>query len=98
MERQGWGIDDFSTHFNECFLNAVMGWCLGTGFYIVSGPAIPIANHACTNSHTRSNLARSSSLTHLHSVTHSLTHSLPHSLTPLPGGDPFACSAASMGA
>jgi hypothetical protein len=34
MQRQNWGIDDFSTLFNEVFLNAVTGWTLGTGFYV----------------------------------------------------------------
>lgn len=31
---QGWGTDDYSTLFNEIFLNAIMGWTLGTGYYV----------------------------------------------------------------
>jgi hypothetical protein len=33
-KRMGWKTDDYTTLFNECFLNAVMGWTLGTGFYV----------------------------------------------------------------
>jgi len=29
-----WGTDDFTTLFNEIFLNAICGWTLGTGFYV----------------------------------------------------------------
>ena len=27
-------LQDFTTLFNEIFLNAIMGWTLGTGFYV----------------------------------------------------------------
>jgi hypothetical protein len=33
-KRMGWTAGDYTTLFNECFLNAIMGWCLGTGFYV----------------------------------------------------------------
>merc|ERR1740130_1996078 len=33
QKKMGWGADDFTTLFNEIFFNAVLGWCLGTGFY-----------------------------------------------------------------
>ena len=31
---KGWGADDYTTFFNEAFLNAITGWTLGTGFYV----------------------------------------------------------------
>mmetsp|Transcript_16610 Transcript_16610/g.25340 ORF Transcript_16610/g.25340 Transcript_16610/m.25340 type:complete len:174 (-) Transcript_16610:90-611(-) len=34
-KRMKWMTDeDYTTLFNEPFLNAVCGWCLGTGFYV----------------------------------------------------------------
>jgi hypothetical protein len=34
MKLKGWKTDDFTTLFNEIFLNAITGWTLGTGFYV----------------------------------------------------------------
>jgi len=31
---KGWKVDDYTTLFNEIFLNAITGWTLGTGFYV----------------------------------------------------------------
>jgi len=31
---KGWKTDDYTTLFNEIFLNAITGWTLGTGFYV----------------------------------------------------------------
>ena len=34
QKRQGWKTaDDYTMLFNEIFFNAVLGWCLGTGYY-----------------------------------------------------------------
>ena len=34
QKRMRWKTDDFTTLFNEIFLNAITGWTLGTGFYV----------------------------------------------------------------
>eukprot|EP00949_MAST-11_sp_MAST-11-sp1_P003960 g3960.t1 len=37
-KRMGWKhSDDYLTLYNEIFLNAACGWCLGTGFYVKPG-------------------------------------------------------------
>lgn len=33
-KRMGWKTDDYTTLFQEIFLNAVCGWTLGTGWYV----------------------------------------------------------------
>ena len=33
-KRMKWNPNDYKTLFNEVFLNAVCGWCLGTGYYV----------------------------------------------------------------
>lgn len=33
-KRMGWGTDDYSMFFQECFFNATHGFCLGTGYYL----------------------------------------------------------------
>ena len=46
-KRMGWkSPDEYTTLFNEIFLNAITGWTLGTGYY-VNGPFFEAVASTC---------------------------------------------------